>query len=391
MIYIVNVNEIKENVSIDTILKHFTDWKGGKQKLLCPFHYEKTPSFSVASKKNIGTCFGGCGRSWKPIDFIMEHEGVPFIQDVELAAKLEGIPIQYAQNLSESQLIEVKQSFEKSQTAYYYNSLLIDRYFNNNYQDLLKEEPPLNEQINLGKRSLSWETIKMFTISKTSKEWTFTADFINSQKMDASFCQILGWIKQNDKGSFDVYQKRLLFPIRNKNGSIAGLTARALNSDSIAKYINSPESIVYKKNQLLYGYYENQKSLRTTQKALLVEGTFDVVTLYDSGIRNVVATCGTSLSDYQVELLKRTVNQVTLVYDGDKAGIQAVHKHLPILLQSGMKISVVTLPEGHDPDSYIRECGKTEFEEYLVRRCRASDGIGGGGCIGGGQFEYGSI
>lgn len=367
MSYIVNVNEIKENVSIDTILKHFTDWEGGKQKLLCPFHHEKTPSFSVASKKNIGTCFGGCGRSWKPIDFIMEHQGIPFIEAIELAAKLEGIPIQYAQNLSESQLKEAKQSLEKRQTAFYYNSTLIERYFNHNYKDILQDSSIVNQPIKLGKRSLNWETIQLFTIAQTPQKWTFTTDFIQSHKMDASLCSELGWTKTNDKGTFDVYQNRLLFPIREKNGSIAGITARALNDDAKAKYINSPESIVYKKDQLLYGLHENQEGLRMSKTALVVEGPFDVVTLHDTGIKNAVATCGTTLSKHQIGLLKSLVNEIVLIYDGDQAGIKAVQKHIPMLLKSGMMINIVILPEGQDPDSFVREKDATAFEDYVKK------------------------
>ncbi|BDS12712.1 DNA primase [Aureispira anguillae] len=353
--YITNIEQLKSKFEIETIVSSLTDWKeGSKAKLCCPFHQEKTPSFSISKSKNIATCFGSCGKTYTPISFVMEYKQVDFLEAVEYAAKIHHLAVEYAENVSEEQLEQLKKRQQKKEQYLLYNRLLAAAYYNHHHG---AEE--LKGEIQFDKRSLQGSTVKTFGICQTPEAWHFTKNL----KLDNRILKELGIIKQGKKGFFDAYRNRVLFPIHNPSKAIVGFAGRAMNDDQI-KYLNSPKSEVYHKEQLLYGLAQQLSAIKKTKTMYLVEGYWDVLSLYDGGFLGAVATGGTSLSKQQAKLINRYAERVVLLYDGDKAGIEAAIKNLPTLIELGLHVDIIALPEKQDPDSYIREIGAEGFTIY---------------------------
>ncbi|BDS13098.1 DNA primase [Aureispira anguillae] len=353
--YITNIEQLKSKFEIETIVSSLTDWKeGSKAKLCCPFHQEKTPSFSISKSKNIATCFGSCGKTYTPISFVMEYKQVDFLEAVEYAAKVHHLAVEYAENVSEEQLEQLKKRQQKKEQYLLYNRLLAAAYYNHHHG---AEE--LKENIQFDKRSLQGSTVKTFGICQTPEAWHFT----QSLKLEHSILEQLGIVKQGKKGLFDAYRNRVLFPIHNQSKAIVGFAGRALD-DSQPKYLNSPESEVYHKEQLLYGLAQQLSAIKKTKTMYLVEGYWDVLSLYDGGFLGAVAAGGTSLSKQQAKLINRYAERVVLLYDGDKAGIEAAIRNLPALIELGLHVDTIPLPEKQDPDSYIRKIGKEAFVDY---------------------------
>lgn len=350
------IRDIIEVAKVEDVVGDFVSLKrrGVNMLGLCPFHNEKTPSFTVSPQKNIYKCFG-CGQAGNPITFVMEHEGFSYPEALRYLAKKYGIEVEETgnreENLKERQLVD---------------SLYIVNGFAKEYfkEQLLATD--LGRSIGLSyfkERGFREETIKKFELGYAPEKGDSFVVYAVQHNHKLDMLKKVGLANQYGK---DFFRSRVMFPIRNLSGKVIGFGGRILgNNKKTAKYLNSPETEVYNKSKVLFGIYFAKKSIRQQDECLLVEGYTDVISLSQSGIENVVASSGTSLTEGQIQLIKRYTQNITILYDGDAAGIKAASRGLDLVLAQGMNVKVVLLPEKEDPDSYIQKVGTTAFKEYL--------------------------
>lgn len=337
-------NEIVDVVSEYVMLKK----KGKNYWGNCPFHQEKTPSFSVNPEKQIFHCFG-CHVGGNVFTFIMRHEKIGFVDSVLLLAERAGIEIQKS-----------KMQFEpdsETEILYRANQMAGEFYINN-----LKNLPnPAFDYIKT--REIDPKFIEKFGLGYSPDKWD---GFLNFSKINPEKLENAGLVIKSERGSFyDRFRGRLMFPIYNLSNRIIGFTARQLTDDKNSpKYINTPETDIYNKRNVLYGLNFAKESIRTKDNVYLVEGNMDFVRLFSEGIENAVAGSGTALTEDQVRLLSRFTKNVTIVYDGDSAGSKATIRGAEVLVSQGFDVKVMTMPEGEDPDSYVRTKGTEAF--YLL-------------------------
>ncbi len=325
---------------------------GSSLTACCPFHQEKTPSFHVNVQKNFYHCFG-CGASGNSINFLRDHDNLAFNEAVEELAKIAGV--------------EVPRN-EKVQKAYSLQAKLWEalEYANLRYRDALKShENKARAQDYLKRRGLSDEIIERFAIGFAPAE----RDFLSAKASADTLKSLIQTKTVLDKyGSpFDLFQDRLMFPIRNSRGKTVAFGGRTLGDDK-AKYINSPESEVFHKSNELYGLYEANKANRNIDKLLVVEGYMDVVALAQYGINYAVATLGTATNSENLSHLLRRCQHIIFCFDGDRAGLQAARKAMENALpmfEDGMQLDFLLLPEGEDPDTLVRDEGKEAFEKRV--------------------------
>ncbi len=355
-----NEQEIKEGANIRDIISHYQNIPKGKNKILCPFHNEKTPSFSIDKKRNIATCFGQCQKIFDPVQFVRDKENCSYPEALEILAKIVGIKIKY----SSKDNIEIKnKELDHLRSLNHSNQIISNIYFENTFKVVGDTE----RTINIANRNYTNDTINKFRLSISPNSWTHIVDQIKPLGLNEELLLDIGIIKKNKKGEYyDVFKNRVIFPIRDEKGNYAGLAGRIISEDKNSpKYINSRESKTYQKDHLVYGLFEQQGDIKKKNQAIIVEGYTDVLSLYQNNIKNSVCTGGLSLSYQQIKLIKKYANEVILVYDSDKAGRDALKRNIPKLLeQDGIRIYVVVLPDGEDPDSYIRKHGKDEFLKY---------------------------
>ncbi len=352
------VDEIRSSTNIVHYISQYLNLqKDGKNfKALCPFHTEKTPSFKINPEKQIFHCFG-CGKGGNVLTFIMEYEHLSFPEALKRAADFSGIQI----------TIE-----EKDEEAENYFQKLYDinekacRFFEESLHKP-QNKTKLNYFIN---RQLSMETIKAFRLGFAPDSYDKLLDYLKSEKVDLAEAQKLGLIqeKQSEKGYYAKFRYRVMFPFMNTTGKIIGFGGRKLREEQQPKYLNSPESPVYKKGQILYGLHLAVQSIRQNNYVILVEGYFDLLRLYESGIRNVTASSGTALTDAQARLLRRYTQNVYISYDGDTAGVKAAIKNAYILENNGLNAFIIPLPEEDDPDTYILENGVKAYNNLLDQK-----------------------
>lgn len=353
------IEEIRESVDIvDVISQHVQLRKRGKNYIgLCPFHSEKTPSFTVSDEKQIFHCFG-CHTGGNVFKFLTEFHKISFVEAVQELAEQQGITIEFD-----------KQEYTEQQSE---QEILYDinteaaRYFLNN---LLNDDEGEFARKYLHDRNIKTQTLRSFGLGYSLKGWENFINFAKSRNLNIDKCIQLGLIGKNSEGKlFDKLPGRLIFPIFSPNGRVVAFAGRVLDSkDTGAKYINSPESLIYIKGRILYGLSFAKDDIRRLDKAIIVEGYMDLISLYQSGIKNVVAVSGTALTDDQVQLLSRYTKNVVLLFDADVAGIKASMRSIEILLKRDMEVKIVSLPKGEDPDSYVNKYGKEEFEELIKR------------------------
>lgn len=321
---------------------------------LCPFHDEKTPSFTVSPAKNIYKCFG-CGRGGTPVNFIMEHEHISFPEAIRFLAQKYNIELEETGNTEEE-----KEQRLVTDSLYIVNSFAKDYYLEN----LLKNEEGRTIGLSYFKeRGLRNDTIEKFQLGyATSERDGFTKTAL-AKKYNIDYLHKLGLTTQSD---IDFFRSRVMFTIHNISGKVVGFAGRILSSHAKApKYINSPESEIYNKSDVLYGMYFAKDEIRKQDECILVEGYLDVISLHQNGIQNVVATSGTSLTKKQIQVIKRFTPNIKILYDGDAAGIKAALRGLDMVLEADMNVKLVLLPDGHDPDSFMKAKGVTEFEEFI--------------------------
>lgn len=364
-------DKVKERADIEEIISDYVPLKRKGQNLwaCCPFHGEKTPSFSVSPAKQIYKCFG-CGKAGDPIQFVMDIEGVGFQEAIRQLAGKYGIEIEE----------DVALSPEQDQERNERESLLIALGFARDFfvKNLQTEE---GKSIGLSyykERGFRQEILEKFDLGYALDGWENLLHAAKKAGYQEETLLKAGLILEKDgdpSRRYDRFRNRVIFPIHNISGKPIAFGARILKSEkNQPKYINSPETPVYHKSDVLYGIFQGKRAIRDQNNCFLVEGYTDVISMHLAGIENVVASSGTSLTDGQIRLIKRFSDQVTVLYDGDSAGIKASIRGIDLLLEGGLMVKAVVFPEGEDPDSYSRKVGSQAFQNFLSEQ--AEDFIG---------------
>ncbi|GAB4331586.1 MAG: DNA primase [Calditrichia bacterium] len=351
------IDRVRESSDIvEVISRYISLKKRGKSYLAkCPFHTEKTPSFSVAPDKQIFYCFG-CGAGGNVFNFVMRYEKITFIEAVKKLAEERGIKLpSFRQDPEEES--ETERLFRANRFA----------------ADFFQEELKTNfDKIGsyLQNRGIKSETIQTFQIGYSPEGWTQLYDEVNKRKMGLAPFIKLGLVLQSEKQPgryYDRFRGRLIFPIHNTAGRIVGFGGRIMKDDPRApKYLNSPESDIYQKSEVLYGLFQSKQWIRQEEFAIFVEGYMDFLQLFQNGIKNVVATSGTALTDEQAKLIRRFTRRTILCYDADSAGIKAAARGGEVLIRNDLEVQVLLLPKGDDPDSYVRQNGASAFRNLLA-------------------------
>ncbi len=350
------IEEIRSALDIvDVISQHVRLKKRGKSFTgLCPFHQEKTPSFTVSSEKQVYHCFG-CGRGGNVFTFVMEFEKVSFTEAVRALAEKAGILISFAESDQENQS-EIESLYNVCRFA--------GLTFHNN---LTKTDEGRTALEYYHKRGFTDETIRTFGLGYAMNSWDGFANMAKEEGLNREDLLKAGLLRTREDGTdYDYFRGRAMFPIFITTGRVVGFGARKLREDDpLGKYINSPETPIYNKSRILFGLFHSKDAVRSEDNALMVEGYADLISLYQAGIQNVVASSGTALTEEQVQLISRYTKKLTLVYDADSAGSNATLRGMDIALAQDLDISIVGLPEGEDPDSFVRKSGGKEFRKLL--------------------------
>lgn len=323
----------------------------------CPFHNEKTGSFTVSPAKGIYKCFG-CGKGGNVVNFIMEHEQMSYLEALRYLAARYNIQIE------EKELTEDEKK-EKSERE---SMLIVTSYAQEFFVDQLLHTDE-GKSVGLGylkHRGLSEEDIQKFGLGYNPEKWDSFTQSALAKGYKKEFLTKTGLTIESEKGLFDRFRARVMFPIRDIAGKIIAFGGRIMTNDKkSAKYLNSPESEIYHKSRTLYGIYFAKKSIIQNNRCYLVEGYLDVISFHKKGIENTVASSGTSLTVEQIRLIRRLTPNVTIIYDGDAAGVKASLRGIDLVLEEGLNVRVVSLPEGEDPDSFAQAHSAEEVKTYI--------------------------
>jgi len=342
--------DIVEVVSDAVMLK-----KAGRDFLgLCPFHSEKTPSFTVSPEKQIYYCFG-CGAGGNVFSFLMAYEGLSFPESARTLAARYGIeiPVRDLDPEEERRLSEKEQLYGINKKAMSFFRAM-----------LLHSETGKKALAYLEKRGITAQTSEDFQLGYAPPGWDSLLNFFSEKKTGISLLEKAGLIvpRKERPGFYDRFRDRIMFPITDSQGRVAGFGGRVMD-DSLPKYLNSPESPVFSKGQILYGFEKARQKIRESGKVFMVEGYFDVISLHQHGIRNAVAAMGTALSAENVRMLHRNAKESVLVFDSDQAGIRAARRSIDVFRGENMDARVLVLPEGEDPDSFVFKSGSAAFAD----------------------------
>lgn len=363
-----NVQEIHEIPIID-VISDFVELKrsGVNYTGCCPFHNEKTPSFVVNPNKNIYKCFG-CGEGGSSaVTFLRELQGMSYPEALEYVARKGNVTVEYEVGDKTAFTKQMKEDNNRKKQLWAILNQVTEFYRSQIFGHYLEAF----DKIEVAGRIYSKPTIDAFKLSFAPDGNIIT----KSKKWSEEILKELGIIKTAENGTYDTFRKRSLFPILDNRGNVVGFGGRKLAEDSNKKnpkYLNSKESLAYDKSMVLYGLYQGMKAIRKAESANLVEGYTDVLSFYENGLQNTVATCGTALTEQQAKLLKRYTKIVNIVRDGDEAGYKAAKKDVELLIRCGLNTKVCILPKGEDPDSFIRKYGKQAFDLELEQ---AEDGL----------------
>lgn len=354
------IDSIFDNARIEEVVGDFITLKKRGVNLLgnCPFHDEKTPSFTVSPSKGIFKCFG-CGKGGNAVNFVMEHEQFSYPEALKYLAKKYNIEI-----------VEQEQTPEQIEKANAKESLFIVNSFAKDFFVESLHNKPEGKAIGLSyfkERKVSAEMIDKFQLGFNPDGWdAFSATAIK-KGYKLEFLEKTGLtIIKGDK-QFDRFRGRIMFPIHSISGRVLGFGGRILKkSDKASKYLNSPESDIYYKSKVLYGLYFSKSAIIKHDTCYLVEGYTDVISMHQHGIENVVASSGTALTKEQIKLISRFTKNITILFDGDAAGIKASFRGIDLILSQGMNVKIVLFPEGEDPDSYAKTLGEKEIQKFIA-------------------------
>ena len=358
------VNRILDTAQIVDVVGDFVTLKkrGSNYQACCPFHNEKTPSFSVSPSKGIYKCFG-CGKSGTAVGFVMEHENLTYVEALKYLAKKYNIQVVEAE-LSAEELAK-RQRGE--------SLLLVSEYAGKFFQESMQtQEGQTIAYQYFRSRGLTDETIKKYGLGWAPISRSSLSDAARSAGYKEEFLIDTGLsIKYDDGRLVDRFYERVMFPIHSHSGRIIAFGGRTLKQSTpekhIAKYVNSPETEIYVKSKSLYGIYFAKSEISKKDKCILVEGYLDVLQMHQLGILNVVASSGTSLTVEQIRLIKKFTNNITIIYDGDGAGIKAALRGIDLILKEGMNVKIVLLPDGQDPDDFARKHTLDQVQDHIAQ------------------------
>ncbi|MBP7273628.1 MAG: DNA primase [Saprospiraceae bacterium] len=352
-----SIQEVIETVKIEAVVEEFVTLKRRGVNLIgnCPFHNEKTPSFTVSPAKNLFKCFG-CGKGGSAVTFLMEHEQLSFVDAIRWLARKFQIELE-----------ETAQSESYQQQALEAESLhLVNQFALQFFQENMFETDR-GKSIGLSyfkQRGFREETIKKFGLGYALNETKHLFDAAIKKGYTKEILQKAALVTQHER---DFFRDRMMFPIHSLTGKVLGFGGRILQKDIHApKYINTPETEIYNKSKILYGLFFAKKAIRQHDECILVEGYTDVIALHQAGIENVVASSGTSLTTEQISLIKRYTPNIKVLYDGDTAGVKAALRGLDMILEQELNVKLVLLPGGEDPDSYLQKVGTDVFKDFIA-------------------------
>ena len=353
------IGKIFDSADIVEVIGDFIHLKksGSNFKGLSPFANEKTPSFMVSPGKRIFKDFSS-GKGGNVVTFLMEHEQLSYPEALKWLANKYNIEIEEAEETQDQ--IEAKHQKEALYLAH--------QFANEFFKTSLKDS---NEGKSVGlsylkKRGYNLNTIDEFELGYSPDDYNALENAAKKANYSLGPLKISGLIKEGEKGNYDFFRGRIIFPIHNITGRIIGFGGRTLRTDKkVAKYFNSPESDIYNKSNVLYGLFQSKNEIIKNDSCLLVEGYTDVISLHHNGIKNAVSSSGTSLTEGQIRLIKRFTNNVVILYDSDPAGINASFRGVDMILKAGLNVKVVLFPEGEDPDSYAHQLSNEDFKSYL--------------------------
>jgi len=354
------IQQILSRIDIIDIISSFVKLKkrGSNYLGLCPFHNEKTPSFTVSPSKEIYKCFG-CGRSGNSISFLMEHEKYSYVEALRWLANKYNVEIEETETSP-----EIKQQQLLADSLYAINNFA-QKYFT----DVLFNTDE-GQDVGLSylkQRGFREEIIKKFQLGFNPSSRDNFAKAALAAQYNIDYLQKSGLVTVRDEKPADNYRGRIIFPVHNQSGKIVGFGARLIkNNDKAPKYINTPENEIYVKSKILYGSYFARMAIDKADECLLVEGYTDVIALHQAGIENVVASGGTSLTTDQLRLIKKYTSNLTIIYDGDAAGVKAALRGLDMALEEGLNVKLVLIPDKEDPDSYINKKGVSAFTDFIA-------------------------
>lgn len=354
------IDEVKNRLDIVDVISDFITLKksGQNYKGLSPFTNEKTPSFFVVPGKGIFKDFSS-GKGGDSFTFLMEHEGMSYVEAIRFLAKKYGVEIK------ETEATEHESAQQSEREGLYILMNYAEEYYHNN---LLTHEE--GQSIGLSyfrERGFNDKTIEKFELGYALNGWENFSKEALSKGYSQDLLEKTGLVvKKEDGSSYDRFRGRVIFPIHNISGKVIAFGARMLGKEkNQPKYINSPETEIYHKSNVLYGLFQAKNAIRQNDNCYLVEGYTDVISLHQAGVDNVVSSSGTALTDEQIKLIRRFSENVTVLFDGDAAGIKAALRGIDLILKGGLNVRVVLFPDGEDPDSYSRKLGTTDFQNFL--------------------------
>ena len=356
------IEKVLDAARIEEVVGDFVDLKKRGTSLIgnCPFHNEKTPSFHVSVAKGIYKCFG-CGAGGDALKFVMELEKYSYPEAIRYLADKYSIPVEEVER-SPAQL-----AAQDKRESLYVLSTWASKYFK---EQLWDTETGQSIALSYFKeRGYREDIIKKFDLGYSPDQWTVLADTAVENGFHKDYLKEIGLAIERDDGSiYDRFRGRVIFPIHNLTGRVIGFGGRTLKTEkTVPKYVNSPESDIYHKSDVLYGLHFAKKAIKDNDVCYLVEGYADVLSMHQAGIENVVSSSGTSLTSGQIRLISRFTSNVVILYDGDAAGIKASLRGTDMLLEEGLNVKVLLFPDGNDPDSYVQKYGSTAFKEYIAK------------------------
>jgi DNA primase len=354
------IQQIQSRIDIIEIIGGFVKLKkrGVNYLGLCPFHNEKTPSFTVSPVKEIYKCFG-CGKSGNTISFLMEHEKYSYVEALRWLANKYNVEIE-----------ETEVSPDQKQQQQLADSLFVINNFAQKFftEQLLHTQEGQDVALTyLYDRGFRDEIIHKFQLGYSPDSWDTFSKAARGAQFNAELLQRSGLVIVREDRTFDNYRGRIIFPVHNQTGKIIGFGARIIaRNDKAPKYINTPENEIYVKSKILYGSYFARQAIDKNDECLLVEGYTDVISLHQAGIENVVASGGTSLTQDQLRLIRKYTSNLTIIYDGDAAGVKAALRGLDMALEEGLNVRLVLIPDKEDPDSYVNKVGPNAFRDFIA-------------------------